>query len=188
MKIPTKCKFFWTEKGCRNGIECPYRHEETEDSESEYKNRYNHTNRHNHTNTHNQSQIKIWFLLNNLSCKRAKIYSRNLKNKMNEDIYYVSVTDNSYIMSKEEHDQNQEYAFGKCELSEDIEEIEYRYVLICGKNKEIIEDCLNDILNTEIHESFYDSDTDTDTDYARIRTDDGEVSEYGKSKGILYVI
>ena len=182
MKIPTKCKFFWTEKGCRNGNECPYSHEETEDSDSEYKNRHNHTNTHNQS----QSQIKIWFLLNKLSCKRAKIYSRNLKNKMNEDIYYVSVTDNYYIMSKEEYDQNLEYAIGKYELSEDIEEVEYRYVLICGKNKEIIEDCLNDILNTEIPESFYDS--DTDTDYARIRTADGEVSEYGKSKGILYVI
>ena len=175
--MPSKCKFFWTEKGCRNGDNCPFSHEidtninEDIDKDNEF-----------------EEEIKLWYLFNYDTCKKAKAYSRNLKNKKNNNINFVSVTNNICYMSGEEYIENQEFALEKNDLSNiDPEEVfEYKYVLISGKNEESVKKCVNEILKTNLPESYYDS--DSDIDYARIRNESGEVSEYGKSKGILYVI
>lgn len=159
--MPKKCKFYWTEKGCRNKDACPYIHDENDIEQPQ--------------------EVKKWFILNRETCKKAKNYSRNLKNFNPNNIKYISVTDNSYIMTKEVHDEN-------IVNNENVNEyeIEYKYVLFCGENEELIEKCLNNIIKTELEESQYDY--ESKIDYARIRTKDGEVSEYGKEHGILYVI
>ena len=162
--MPKKCKFFETEKGCRNGDSCPYSH--------------------NHDDS--PSEVKLWFLLNKETCKKAKTYSRNLKNTNPYDIIYISVTDNSYMMTREEHDLQKEYSYGPAEFGDSDEPLEYKSVLICGNSEELIEKCLIDIIEMKLPESQYDY--ESNIDYARIRTVDGQVSEYGKEKGILYVI
>jgi len=160
--MPQKCKFFETEKGCRNGDLCPYSHDDT------------------------VQEVRLWFLLNKETSKKAKNYCRNLKKKNPNNIKYISVTDNSYMMTKDEHDYNKEYSYGEAEFGDSDEPIEYKSVLFCGESEESIEKCLNEIMEMKFPESQYDY--DSKIDYARIRTEDGEVSEYGRKKGILYVI